>query len=71
MLLRDARSADYSLAKKLQLEDKNSLRDFLVIDKKSFVELLEKICPNIQRKREGTNIREPLSHEERLSLTHF
>ena len=70
MLLRDARSADYSLAKKLQLED-NSLRNFLVMDKKSFVELLEKICPNIQRKRKRTNIREPLSHEEHLSLTHF
>ena len=34
MLLRDARSADFSLAKKLQLEDKNSLRNFLVMDKK-------------------------------------
>ena len=68
MLLRDAGSADYSLAKKLQLEDKNSLRNFFG---NGFVlEHLEKICPNIRRKRKRTNIREPLSHEERLSLTH-
>ena len=71
MLLRDALSADYSLAKKLQLEDKNSLWNFLAMDKNVFVEHLEKICLNSQRKRKGTNIREPLSHEERLSLTHF
>ena len=59
--------AYHALMKELEREDPKSLKNFIRMDKTTFVELLEKVSPLIIKK--DTTMRPAISPGEKLALT--